>query len=319
MSATAGIEPQELADRLRADSMISDAEVMLGPEPERMTALIVSKGFRFGAELRGRAMHLLGEPGGRLQVAILLKIPRCPDGSLDKEQVAAIIRRPRVLFRFEPPGTENEKNLVELLRTLLPIQLISMSDSLGDLGADSITIIELSAIIAERFGKEIPPLEMFHMGSIRELAVQVFQAAEAVEASLPLQICPYSGAELLEPPVVLGSDAEELNGSGYLMAYVGKGVDDAVAPDVTRMAEAMRTPVSADAVAADVGHEAQSAVSLAEPDSELDGGVVPGELIRHRGAYQRAGSGDAAQQFGVEEAEIAGRPEAAVGRVGGSE
>ena len=135
MSATAGIEPQELADRLRADSMISDAEVMLGPEPERMTALIVSKGFRFGAELRGRAMHLLGEPGGRLQVAILLKIPRCPDGSLDKEQVAAIIRRPRVLFRFEPPGTENEKNLVELLRTLLPIQLISMSDSLGDLGA----------------------------------------------------------------------------------------------------------------------------------------------------------------------------------------
>lgn len=176
MPSAAGIEPQELVGRLRADPLISDAEVMPGPEPERMTALIVGKGFRPALELRGRAMRLSSELGGRLQVAILPKIPRRPDGSLDKEQAFAIIRRPQILLRFEPPDSENEKELVELILTLLPVRQVSMSDSLGLLGADSVTIIELADLIADRFGVEISPIEMFRADSIRDLASLVFPA-----------------------------------------------------------------------------------------------------------------------------------------------
>lgn len=139
-----------------------------------MIALIVGKGFRPGPELREKAMSLAGELSGRLQVAILPKIPRHPDGSLDKEQVFAIIRRPRVLLRFEPPDTDSERKVVNLLITLLPVKNISMNDSLGDLGADSITIIELSSLVYDQFGVEISPLEVFRLQSIRELAALVF-------------------------------------------------------------------------------------------------------------------------------------------------
>jgi acyl carrier protein len=177
MSSESGIEPQDLADRLRGDPLISDVEVMSGPEQGRVTAFIVGKGFRPGPELREKAMSLAGELSGRLQVAILPKIPRRPDGSLDKEQAVIIIRRPRMLLRFEPPATDSEREVVELLSTLLPVKNISMSDYLGNLGADSITIIELASLIADEFGIEISPLDMFRLQSIRELVALVFPGA----------------------------------------------------------------------------------------------------------------------------------------------
>ena len=76
MSSESGIEPQDLADRLRGDPLISDVEVISGPEQGRMTAFIVGQGFRPGPELREKAMSLASELSGRLQVAILPKIRR---------------------------------------------------------------------------------------------------------------------------------------------------------------------------------------------------------------------------------------------------
>jgi acyl carrier protein len=163
------IDPAAFTELLRADKMIADAEVMLGPDTA-ITAVISPQGLRPSAVLRHRVMRLAGGAGGRVQVLTIGRIPRRPDGALDAGEVLARIGE---VYRFEPPVTDDEVALAAIVGEVLPGVPISMTDSVGALGGDSVSTLELMTLIAERFGVEIPAQQVFAADSLRELTAIV--------------------------------------------------------------------------------------------------------------------------------------------------
>ncbi|WP_163569438.1 acyl carrier protein [Fodinicola feengrottensis] len=110
-------------------------------------------------------------------VAIVGSIPTDPDGTINRENCVAIAealeRTPIGLFRYEPPADQTEVALVELLLEMLPYQRISMTDNLPMLGADSLVIVELSAVLSERFGVQVGAIELFEVRDLRGLAARL--------------------------------------------------------------------------------------------------------------------------------------------------
>lgn len=171
MTDLTSIDQKAFAGLLRSDNMIDDAEIMLGPGAA-VTAVITPQGFRTGPVLRDRVLRLAGEAADQVQVLVVGEIPRGPDGSLDADAVLASLGN---AYRFEPPVTSVEVVMAELVGRILPGVRVSMTDTVAGLGGDSISTIELAALIAGRFGVEIPAQQVFAAGSLRELAA----AAEA--------------------------------------------------------------------------------------------------------------------------------------------
>jgi acyl carrier protein len=174
------VDPGRLAALLRGDKLINDVAVMLDPEPSVITVLIVPQGYRPGHVLRQRVMRLAPEVGERLQVVLVFAIPRDPDGALDRDEALAATRRPGALYRYEPPATETERSIVELVREVLPGVQVSITDSLAGLGGDSLATLELTGLINERFGVDIDPQRVFEAESLRDLAAILAMTASGV-------------------------------------------------------------------------------------------------------------------------------------------
>lgn len=170
MADTADIDLPELAEMLRGERLVSDAEVIAGLGPGTATVLIVPQGFRLGHVMRELVMRLAGRAAEQMQVALVREIPRDPHGSLDRQEAEAAMRRPGVVYRYERPATGIEHALTELVAEVLPGVRTSMTDNLLELGADSIAVAELTTLIQERLGAGIDQLQVFSAGSLRELA-----------------------------------------------------------------------------------------------------------------------------------------------------
>jgi acyl carrier protein len=56
----------------------------------------------------------------------------------------------------------------------LPVDRVSMTDSLPLLGADSLMLVELTAALGERFDVKVDAMELFEVGSVRGLTDLVF-------------------------------------------------------------------------------------------------------------------------------------------------
>jgi acyl carrier protein len=182
---------QEFARLVRSDRLVSDADVLSGPEPCTITVLVVPRGYRPGPVLRQRIMKLAGDaahadgtvgPGGRMQVALVPNVPRDKRGLLDQSKAIVMIRRPGALYLFEPPATETERSLAALVREVLPGVQVSMTDGLTPLGGDSLTAVELLGLIHERLGVELDPQLLYSAETIRDLATVITQAAQAGQA-----------------------------------------------------------------------------------------------------------------------------------------
>lgn len=171
MTEPGAVDPRHLRDLLRDDPLISDAEVVSGPPPLAATAVIAPQGFQPGHVLRDRVMALAGPAGQRIQVVLVLAVPRTGDGGLDPAEVRAATERPGTCYRYEPPATETERALVALVgEVLTDVQTVSVTDSLTALGGDSLTAVELILQIRERFGVDTDPQQVFDAESLRELA-----------------------------------------------------------------------------------------------------------------------------------------------------
>lgn len=178
MTDTGSIDPRELADLLRADPLVNDAEVVPGVESATATAVIAPQGFHPGHVLRERVMSLAGPVGTHIAVVVVAAVPRTPDGVLDQQEVRTAAARPGACYRYEAPATEAERALVELVcEVLTDVQVASVTDSLTALGGDSLTAIELIVRIRERFGVDIDPQQVFGADSLRDLAAVLTAAA----------------------------------------------------------------------------------------------------------------------------------------------
>lgn len=164
------VHSPHLAELLREDSMIRDAEVMIDSESGLISAFIVPHGLRSAPELRQRAMRIAGDTADRLQIVLVPGIPRKPDGSLDEVQGRIAMQRSGAVHRYEPATTEIERSVVALVEEVFPGRQVSVADSFAGLGGDSLSTLQLTTLIEERLGVYIPPQDVFGAESLRDLA-----------------------------------------------------------------------------------------------------------------------------------------------------
>jgi acyl carrier protein len=164
-----------LAGLLRENSTVHDAAVMVDPGSGLISAFIVPQGIRPAAELRQRAMRIVGDVADRIQIVILHSIPRGQDGRLDEQRAMAAMQRSGAVHRYEPAATDMERAVVELVNEVLPGRQVSVTDSIGALGGDSLATLELTGLIRERLGIDIPAHDVFSGESLRDLAAALHE------------------------------------------------------------------------------------------------------------------------------------------------
>jgi polyketide synthase PksJ len=78
--------------------------------------------------------------------------------------------RPALNTRYVPPGNELEKKLARVWGEFLGIDRVGIHDNFFDLGATSLSIIQVNHIIKETSGKELSVVTMYIYPTISELA-----------------------------------------------------------------------------------------------------------------------------------------------------
>jgi acyl carrier protein len=168
MSATA--EPAWLA-ALLAESSVADAAVLPAEAGEPAAVLLVPQGFTPGPALR-QLVRASAPPGEALPVVLVAGLPWAA-GGLDRSAARDLVRTGRYVYRWSPATTSAERVVLAEVARLFPDVEVSMTDSLADLGGDSLTAIQLSERLASRYGREIDPSDVFAAESLRDIAHSV--------------------------------------------------------------------------------------------------------------------------------------------------
>jgi acyl carrier protein len=173
--------PEELgeaADRIRSHPEIRDVTGVLA-DGGRLYVLVEQQGFAYGTVLRDIVLDEIGPDHPDMAVAVVRDLPRIEgigevDNAASVELARRMTARPTRIFRYEPPASDQEKALASLLLEILPVDRVSMTDSLPLLGADSLMLVELTAALGERFDVKVDAMELFEVGSVRGLTDLVF-------------------------------------------------------------------------------------------------------------------------------------------------
>jgi amino acid adenylation domain-containing protein len=132
-------------------------------------------------------------PGHMVPTAFvtLPTLPRLSGGKLDRRALPAPDRagEDRRLPVGAAPRGPVEEQLAALWRSLLGLAQVGRDDNLFDLGADSLTAIQLVTEIDRRFGRTLTAADLARRATIAELAAWIAREAPADPASpcVPLQ------------------------------------------------------------------------------------------------------------------------------------
>jgi acyl carrier protein len=118
------------------------------------------------------------QPSCRLRQASRLRSCWCRKASHPDRRCASWsgpAHRPgrRCRWSSAPATTSAERVVLAEVAGLFPDVEVSMTDSLADLGGDSLTAIQLSERLASRYGREIDPSDVFAAESLRDIAHSV--------------------------------------------------------------------------------------------------------------------------------------------------
>lgn len=112
-------------------------------------------------------------------------MPVTSNGKINRKALADISLN--VETQLEPPGTETEIQLVNLLSTILEIdsKSIGVAASFFEIGGSSIVAFQLINGIDEVFGKEISIRQIFTFPTVRELATLIEAESHSSTNSIP--------------------------------------------------------------------------------------------------------------------------------------
>jgi len=171
------VDLEDAGDRVRAHPEISEFAAVRSPGGT-LYVLVESQGFVYGPVLRNLVHDELEDQYPDIAVAVVRAVPRQADGSVDQDACLPLAQQisddPVWVFPMEPAATDEERAVAELLSEVLGVRRLSMSDSLPLLGADSLVLVEISAMITERFGVTVNGMDLFQVDNVRELTKLVF-------------------------------------------------------------------------------------------------------------------------------------------------
>jgi acyl carrier protein len=175
----------EAAQRIRDHSEVREIAAVRSPDG-RLHVLVEQQGFAFGTVLRDIVLDELGTTEPDVVVAVVRSIPRVGDADMVDPVASAtlahrVVSEGRWTFSLEPAETEQEMAIAGLLTEMLTLRRLSMTDSLTQIGVDSMVLVELSAAISERFGVTATAMDLFDVDTVRDLVHLVFGTEVAVQ------------------------------------------------------------------------------------------------------------------------------------------
>ena len=114
--------------------------------------------------------------------AVLPELPRTPNGKLDRKALPQLqhAEAPRT---FTPAATANQKLLAVIWAEVLEVAAVSITDSIFELGADSLVIFRIAAR-AQREGLRLNATQIFQYRTVAALC----DALEDTFASAPVRV-----------------------------------------------------------------------------------------------------------------------------------
>ncbi|WP_405901440.1 acyl carrier protein [Streptomyces sp. NBC_00727] len=135
------------------------------PEGDHVAAVTTSS-FVSVPEIRARLSALLATDAHRLVFTVLHTSEAADAGTISDDAVAA-----GAFHRTRAPEGAVESRLLERIALTLPEDVVlSTTDSIWDLGGDSLLCLELSEAITDMWGVEIDPVDIFRAKSLARLA-----------------------------------------------------------------------------------------------------------------------------------------------------
>jgi enterobactin synthetase component F len=99
---------------------------------------------------------------------VLDALPLTPHGKIDRNALPRLEERSSA--SYTPPRSETERALVDIFQNMLGVERVGVDDNLFELGADSLTAVQLLIEIESRFATELSLLSLFDAPTIANLA-----------------------------------------------------------------------------------------------------------------------------------------------------
>ncbi|MGH8612423.1 MAG: amino acid adenylation domain-containing protein [Gammaproteobacteria bacterium] len=195
------VELGEIEAALRACPEIDEAAVMAQQGEGGQQRLIAYVGGRQSKGtshqgLREALLERLPDFMIPAQFVILDKLPRLPNGKVDRKSLPAAENTEALSSRYAPPGNAIEQLLARLWAGLLRIERVGIQDNFFELGGDSILSMQLVSR-ARKAGLKLTARQLFEHQTIAALAPRVERLEKAQAFELPL--CPVGGEVPLTP------------------------------------------------------------------------------------------------------------------------
>jgi amino acid adenylation domain-containing protein len=148
----------------------------LATGPERPAGLLED----LRAFLRRRLPDYM-QPG---TFVFLAALPLTPNGKLDRAALPAPQgERPDLRAEYVPPGDETELAVAEVWQEVLGLERVGLHDNFFDLGGHSLLLIQIHDRLRERFGRNLPIVDLFKHPTVGSLARHL--SAEPAAAEQP--------------------------------------------------------------------------------------------------------------------------------------
>jgi aryl carrier-like protein len=187
------IELSEIETVLNAHSAVRDAVVLAiadeGGE-KRLAAWVDLAISKAPADLEQQLHTLISQklPSYMQPSAIMIlpALPRTANGKIDRKSLPAPQFAARAQARsYTPPETPQQEKLAQIWAEVLKLDRVSITDSIFELGADSLLIFRISAR-AVREGLAVQPAQIFQHRTIANLSKALAEADALPVAHVPV-------------------------------------------------------------------------------------------------------------------------------------
>ena len=186
------IELAEIENALASHPAVRDAvtvAVEAGPGDKRLAAWVDSTLAEPPADLDAQLYSLLTAKLPEYMIpaviTVMTALPRTANGKIDRKSLPAPTFAARTQGRiFTPAETPQQAKLAEIWADVLKLERVSITDSIFELGADSLLIFRISAR-ANREGLPIQPAQIFQHRTIANLSSALGEAGTAGPEHVP--------------------------------------------------------------------------------------------------------------------------------------
>lgn len=204
------IELGEIETILQQSSMVDQCVVVVHEGTnavKRLVAYLVPTSEYNKKEIQAYLQSRLPEYMVPSLMMELAELPLTANGKVDKKNLPEPTADALVVREYIAPRNEQESALVQIWKTLLGLEQVSIHDNFFELGGHSMLAVKLMAIIHQEFAVQMPIASLFKWPTIASLALQLTQSPSKTDSVLialneqgnkaPLFFAPPAGGQVL--------------------------------------------------------------------------------------------------------------------------